>query len=305
MEGVRVREPGEGEGGGGGGGVGVVDQDPRLVLGGDRDDVEVAGGRVADDALVVLGAEADRLPVFEPDDRFLGQVLVLEDLEGAVVEDVAVLVDLDERRAVVVGGLPQHLGEVLAVGVDRAGHEGGLRAERERHRVEGGVQGAHRGRLGDLADLGGGAVLALGQPVDPVVEEQDLEVDVAPEGVDQVVAADGQRVAVARDDPDGQVAAGGGEAGGDGRGAAVDRVHPVGVHVVREAGGAADAGDEDDVLLRQAQFGHEALDGGEHRVVTAAGAPADLLVRLEVLHGLLGLGLGDQLEEGLGGLRHR
>ena len=93
-----------------------------------------------------------------------------------------------------------------------------------------------------------------------------------------------------------QVAPGGGEAGGDGGGAAVDGVHPVGVHVVREAGGAADAGDEDDVLLGQAELGHEALDGGEDRVVAAAGAPAHFLVGLEVLHGLLGLGLGHQGE---------
>ena len=46
--------------------------------------------------------------------------------------------------------------------------------------------------------------------------------------------------------------------------------------------------------LASAELGHEALDGGEDRVVTAAGAPAHLLVGLEVLHGLLGLGLGHQ-----------
>jgi hypothetical protein len=128
----------------------------------------------------------------------------------------------------------------------------------------------------------GGGVLAFGEAVDPVVEEEDLEVDVAAQGVDEVVAADGQCVAVAGDDPDGQVAAGGGESGGDGGGAAVDGVHPVGVHVVREAGAAADAGDEDDVLLGQAEFGHEALHGGEDGVVAAAGAPAHFLVGLEV-----------------------
>ena len=141
-----------------------------------------------------------------------------------------------------------------------------------------------------------GRVLALGQPVDPVVEQQDLQVDVAAQRVDEVVAADGQRVAVTGDDPHRQVAPRGGQAGGDGRGAAVDGVHPVGVHVVREAGGAADAGDEDDVLLRQPELGHEALHGGEDGVVAAAGAPAHLLVGLEVLHGLLGLGLGHQGE---------
>ena len=34
-----------------------------------------------------------------------------------------------------------------------------------------------------------------------------------------------------------------------------------------------------------AELGEEELHGGQHRVVAAAGAPADLLVRLEVLPG--------------------
>src|SRR4051812_43495242 len=78
-----------------------------------------------------------------------------------------------------------------------------------------------------------------------------------------------------------------------GGGAPVDGVHPVGVHVVGEAPGAADAGDEDDLLGRDAELGHEALDGSEHRVVAAARAPARLLVGLEV-------GLG-QRQRGCGG----
>ena len=71
--------------------------------------------------------------------------------------------------------------------------------------------------------------------------------------------------------------------GRDRRRAAVDRVHPVRLHVVREARGAADPGDEDDVLARDPELGHEALHRGEDRVVAAARAPAHLLVGLEVL----------------------
>ncbi len=187
---------------------------------------------------------------------------------------------------------------MLAVRVDGAGDEAGLGAEGERDGVERVVERSLGAGLGDLALLGGGGVLALGEAVDPVVEQQDLQVDVAAQGVDEVVAADAQGVAVAGDDPHGQVRAGDGEAGGDGRGAAVDGVHAVGVHVVREARRAADAGDEDDVLAAQAELGQEALDGGEDRVVAAAGAPADLLVGLEVLGGERRVGLGDQAEGG-------
>ena len=62
--------------------------------------------------------------------------LVAHGVEGAVVEDVAVLVDLDEGRALVLGGGAQHLGDVCAVGVHGARDEGRLGAERERERVE-------------------------------------------------------------------------------------------------------------------------------------------------------------------------
>src|SRR5690606_25417446 len=80
--------------------------------------------------------------------------------------------------------------------------------------------------------------------------------------------------------------------GGDGGRTSVDGVHAVGVEVVGEAAGAADAGDEDDVLAAQPEVGQEGLDGLEDGVVAAAGAPADLLVGGEVLAGLL-LALGE------------
>src|SRR5699024_8836584 len=99
--------------------------------------------------------------------------------------------------------------------------------------------------------------------VDPVVEQQDVEVDVAAQGVDEVIAADGHGVAVAGDHPDGLVLAGGDQSGGDGRRAAVDGVHAVGVEVVREAAGAADAGDEGDVLAFEAELGQQGADGGQ------------------------------------------
>src|SRR6185437_10854179 len=188
-----------------------------------------------------------------------------------------------QRGAGVCGGGGEHLGEVFAVRVDGAGQEGGFGAQGEGEGVEGGVEGTQRRGLGDLALFGGGRVLALGQPVDAVVEQQDLQVHVAAQRVDQVVAADGQCVAVAGDHPHAQVGAGGGQAGGDGGGASVDGVHPVGVHVVGEAAGAADPGDEHDVLPRDTQGGHQALDRGQDRVVTTPRTPTHLLIRLEIL----------------------
>src|SRR4026209_2055522 len=73
------------------------------------------------------------------------------------------------------------------------------------------------------------------------------------------------------------------EPGGGGRRGAVERGKAVLIHVVREPAGAADPRDEHDVLLRVAEVGHHLLGLGEDRVVAAARAPADLLIRHEVL----------------------
>ena len=67
--------------------------------------------------------------------------------------------------------------------------------------VQGVVDGAHRRALGDLAQRRGRRILPLGQAVDAVVEQHDVDVEVAAEGMDQVVATDAQAVAVARDHP--------------------------------------------------------------------------------------------------------
>ena len=177
------------------------------------------------------------------------------------------------------------LHHVLAVHVVGAGHEAGLGPDGHADRVERLVDRAERRGLGDLADLARGRVLALGQPVDLVVEQQDGEVHVAAQRVDQVVATDRQHVAVTTHHPHVEVGAGDGQPGGHRRCPAVDAVHAVGVHVVREAGRAADAGHEDGVLAADAQVGHQHLHGGEDRVVAATGAPTDLLVARPVLLG--------------------
>jgi hypothetical protein len=57
-----------------------------------------------------------------------------------------------------------------------------------------GVSASPSGSTGDLAEFEVGE-LGFGHP-DPVAEQQDLEVDVAAQRVDQVVATDGQGVAV-------------------------------------------------------------------------------------------------------------
>ena len=97
----------------------VVHQERVLADIGDVDDLERAV-RPEDNATISLGSEADRLAVLEWDQHVGVNVLAGHLFERAVVEDVAVLVDLDERRAVVRVGVPEHLLHVLAVHVVRA-----------------------------------------------------------------------------------------------------------------------------------------------------------------------------------------
>src|SRR5215475_1220758 len=83
-------------------------------------------------------------------------------------------------------------------------------------------------------------------------------------------------------------------------GAPVDGVEAIGVHVVREAARAADARDEHDVFLGDAEIGHRLLHGAQDRVVTAPRAPAHVLVGLEIL-----LGVARAVRRGLGGSLYR
>jgi hypothetical protein len=140
--------------------------------------------------------------------------------------------------------------------------------------------GAAHGRAARHRTFGrGGRVLPFGEAVDLVVEEQHVDVHVAAQQVDQVVAADAQRIAIAGDHPHAQLGAHAAQAADDGGCAAVDAVHAVRVQVVREARGAADAADEDDLLLgawpvHLSTRLHLLQDG----VVAAAGTPAHFLV---------------------------
>ncbi len=85
---------------------------------------------------LVVRAEPDRLAVMKLDDH-VGPLLFGRDgLERPIVEHVAVLVHLDERRALVVVRPAEHLDHVLAVHVVGPSHERGFGAERDGHRVE-------------------------------------------------------------------------------------------------------------------------------------------------------------------------
>ena len=271
----------------------------RAALGVD-DDLGQRGlaGAIADldDLRHHAGAELDALGAAREHQRLalgqhdlLARRVVLDAFPHAVVEHRAVLQHLDEHRALVLVGLVQDRAHQLGVGIGRPRDERRAGAERERDRVQRVIDRAGRRRRRAGPDRRGRRVLALGEAVDLVVEQQDLEVHVAAQRMDHVVAADRQPVAVAGDHPDIELGARDLEPRRDRRRAAVDRVEAVGVHVVREPARAADAADEHGVLALDADLRERALHGREDRVVAAARAPPHVLVGLEVLLGQLDL----------------
>src|SRR5438477_8952834 len=163
--------------------------------------------------------------------------------------------------------------------VDRAGDE-------PRSRAEG--KSARGGRVLDRAEWRGGRaratarrrrVLALGQSVDLVVEQNDVEVDVAAQHVQHVVAADGQAVAIARHHPYVEIGIRELDTGGNRRRAPMHGVETVRGHIVRKARRTADAAHEHGALTHESYVRARLLHRFENCVVAAARTPADLLVR--------------------------
>ncbi len=85
----------------------------------------------ADDGVAALVAEQDRLAVLHGDHPRLRLVRLAQHVEGAVVEDRAVLVDLDQRGTAVPRGGIEDGGQPGPVGVHRPAHERRLRAQRQ------------------------------------------------------------------------------------------------------------------------------------------------------------------------------
>jgi hypothetical protein len=90
---------------------------------------------------------------------------------------------------------------------------------------------------------------------DPVVEHDDLDPDVAAQGVDQMVAADRHGIAVAGGDPHLQIGPRNLDAGSYGRRPAMYRVKAKGIHVVGETARTADPRHHHELLLGNPQFG--------------------------------------------------
>ena len=91
------------------------------------DDFEVEA--VHADALIAILAEDQRFAVFELDNVLAARVFFRDRIPGVVIEDIAVLQNLNVSRALVRGGLPQCFFQVLLENVHRARDERGAGAD--------------------------------------------------------------------------------------------------------------------------------------------------------------------------------
>ena len=118
-----------------------------------------------------------------------------------------------------------------------------------------------------------GETLTGRQAVNLVVHHDVGQVDVAPHGVDEMVAADAVAVAIAAGADDFQFVVAELDAGGHGKGPAMQGVHAVGVDIARQVRGAADAADDTDLMRLQAEVEQRGLERGEDGEIAAARTP--------------------------------
>ena len=79
---------------------------------------------------------------------------------------------------------------MIDVDIHGPGNESGFGPDGQRQRSQRVINRAERAGFGPCPRAGRGGILPLGQPINLIVEQDNLHVHVAPNRVDQVVAAD-------------------------------------------------------------------------------------------------------------------
>ncbi len=189
---------------------------------------------VEDYALVLVLAEYHLLPVPQDNGMVCTDGGVRQATVRPVIEYHAVGEHLHNGSPFVPRGCEHYLLVERDLDIQAAGKERPASPKHERTGNERLLDSPVRRGLGDRPELGGGAVLPLGEAVDLVVEQYQVDVHIAPYGMDEMVAADSKRVTVAARLPHAERGVGELDAGADGGSPAVNAVEPVGGHVIRQ-----------------------------------------------------------------------
>ena len=162
---------------------------------------------------------------------------------------------------------------MVGIRVRGARHEGGPGRNGLLQRVDRIIHRAPEIRLALETERRRGRGLLLGQAINPVIHHHVGQLDVFAGRVGEMVAADGEGIAVPAEHEHVQVGTRERNAAGERQRATVDEVDAVRLHEIREPAGAADAGDGGDLLVDQLALFNQFEIQGEHGEVTAARAP--------------------------------
>ena len=177
------------------------------------------------------------------------------------------------RKAGMRQRLLQQVGHLLNVIGRGTGDKGRSGSFREFHHVEFAVNvGIRRGRR-DCAAAGKRRMLAAGHAVNPVIHDNRRHFDIAAGGVDEMIPADGERVAVAHRDDHFQFRAAQLDAGRKGERPAMQRVKRMKIHVAGDARRTADPGHHHEFVFLPAEVVNRPQQGVQDNAMPAAGAP--------------------------------
>jgi hypothetical protein len=119
--------------------------------------------------------------------------------------------------------------------------------------------------------------LAFGQSIYAVIEKQYVYIRVPPEEMKEVIAANGETVAIARHQPNGEFRVGDLHACGNGRCSSMNGMKTISIHIIRKPTGAANPADDHKIFLRYSKLGEGALYGVENSVIATTRAPPNIV----------------------------
>src|SRR5262249_37618344 len=140
------------------------------------------------DSLVAILSENEGLSMLQINHSFVTNFFLREVLERAVIEYVAILEDFDKGSSLVLRRAMDRFHEVFCINVERSRHKRAFRRERDMQRIDGVIDRAHGCRFCFLAEFRSGRVLPFGESVDSVVEQDDLEIEVAADAMQKVIS---------------------------------------------------------------------------------------------------------------------
>ena len=202
---------------------------------------------------------------------------------GAVVEYHAVDEALDHASALVLRGLYHTVHGGRHIHIQSAGEELTACTEHQFGRDKRTLHCTKRTRLADKTLGRCRRVLTFGQTVDTVVEQAYVEIHVATDLVDKVVATNSEAVAIARHLPNIEFRMAGLNTRSDSTTTTVDGVKPVGVEIVWHTARAADTRDDYGLVGRYAHLCHGFLECEANSMVATARAELNGLVTFELI----------------------